>query len=109
MFGVHRERPRVGAGISDGDLFGENAEFRALIALDRVELLGMRMPDEVEPEFVVEADRIDHQSVVFPFTGRMPVPGGVGIGGMRATIHKDLTIAVNVAFEKNIDVRWRLD
>jgi len=50
MLGVNGERFGVRSAICDGNFFGEGSEIGAGVALYRVELLGVRMAYEVEPE-----------------------------------------------------------
>src|ERR1019366_4894072 len=47
-----RERFRVGAGVIYGDLDADVAQIGSRVALDSVELFGMRMAEVIEPEFV---------------------------------------------------------
>ena len=63
---VQRERPRVGARIVDRHILLQRPEIGARVALDGVQLLGMRMPDEIEPELVVEPDRVDRPACLHP-------------------------------------------
>src|SRR5262245_9620753 len=69
-----------------------------------MELLGVRMASEIEPELVVEADGVDHQRVAFPPTDRVTIPGGVRIFRVLAAVHEDLTEAMDVALEKEVEV-----
>src|SRR6185503_1900352 len=60
------ERPRVGAGIVDGDLDVEVAQVLACKPFDHVHLVAVQMAVVVQPGQVVEADGIDDQRVAFP-------------------------------------------
>src|SRR5262245_1915779 len=97
---LHGERLRIGAGIGDRGHDLELAELGARIALDGLELLRVRMADEVEPEEVVEPDRLDDERVALPVADRVAVPRRLFVVGMPAAIHEDLPEAVDVAFEQ---------
>ena len=62
----HREGPRVRAWIVDGDLVVEMIEVRPAEALDDVQLLGVRMSCEIEPEAIVEAHLVHDERVPLP-------------------------------------------
>ena len=64
---VHRERPRVGPRIVDRDGAVQRREGVPRPSLDHVQLLRVRSAVLVQPEPVVEADRVDHERVSFPF------------------------------------------
>ena len=80
----------------------------ARVALDRMQFLGVRRPAEIEPELVVEADRVDDERVAFPMANRVSIPRRIEISGMLASVHEDLTVAVDVALEQQERVRGRL-
>ena len=63
--------------IVDRDLDRDAAEIGSRVALDRVQLLRMRMAEIIEPELIVESDRIHHQRLSLPVSDRMPVLAGV--------------------------------
>ena len=48
-------------------------------AFDGVKLLGMRVPAEIEPEFIVVSDGVDDQCVAVPCSDRIAIPGGIRI------------------------------
>src|SRR3970282_2405552 len=74
-----RERLRVRAGVDDRGHVLEGAVARARVAVHGPELARVRVPQEVEPEQLVEADGIDDQRLAFPMPHRMPVPRGIRI------------------------------
>src|SRR5690348_8333678 len=90
MLGIDGERPGVRSGIGNRDLFSEDSEFGTRVAFDRMELLSVRMPDEIEPEPVVEPDGVNDQRVLVPPASRVAVPGWIRIGRMRTSVHEDL-------------------
>src|SRR4029453_15735233 len=102
------ERFRVPARIGDGHLVEELAELRTTITFDGVQLLGVRVAGKVEPELVVEADRVDDERVAFESSDRVAVPRRIGICRMRTAVHEDLPVAVDVALEQEEHVRGRL-
>ena len=63
---VQRKRLRVCPRILDGDFVVQVIEIRTPIALDHVQMVGVRMAREVEPELLVEPDGIDEQRIAFP-------------------------------------------
>ena len=81
---VHGKRPGVSSRIGDGGFDLQMTEIGAAETLDDVQLFGVRMAREIEPEFIVEADGIDHQGVAVPASDGIAVPGGIGIGRMLA-------------------------
>src|SRR5215471_9481595 len=99
------ERLRVHDRIDDGGFVFQRSQIYARIALDRVQLLAVRMAAEIEPELIVEANSIDDQSVPLPFADGVAVPGGIGIVGVFGLVQEDLSEAVNVALEQEKDVR----
>src|ERR1043165_4711643 len=64
----------------------------------------MRMPTEIEPEFVVESDGVDHQRVAIPGSDGIAIPGGIGIFHMGAPTDKDSPESVDVALKQVKDV-----
>src|SRR5581483_9601699 len=66
------------------------------------------MPGHVEPRLAVEADRIDHELLAFPVADGITVPGGIDVLGMRASIERNLAIAVDIAFEQDDEQIGRL-
>ena len=100
-----RPRPRVRAGVVNRDLVLEPAHVEPRPALDRVQSLGVRRAIVIEPELVVEADRVDHQRVLLERTDRVAEPGRVELGRVLAAIHEDLPVAVNVPFVEDEHVR----
>src|ERR1700758_5361251 len=99
-----RERLRVIARIDDRHLVLESSQVLPRVALDSVQLLSVRMAAKIEPEFVVEPNRIHDQGIAVPVRDRVPVPGGIRIGGMLSA-QEDLPVAVNIALEKEVNVR----
>src|SRR5436190_12224863 len=74
-----------------------------------MELFGMWVANEIEPESVVESNRVHHQSLAFSPADRMPIPCGIQIQGMLATVHEYLAVAVDVSFKQEEDVRGCFD
>src|SRR5437016_272706 len=101
----HLEWLGVCTGIINRDFIDQSTEILSRVAFDRVQLLRVRMTAEIEPELVIESDRIDDQSVSFEVPDRMAVPRRVEIIRMFALVQKDLAIAVNVSFKQEKDVR----
>src|SRR5215472_15724362 len=64
------------------------------------------MAGKIEPEQIVEANRIDHKRIALPVADGVAVPGGVRVFGMLAAIHEDLPEAMNVSFEKEEKAAW---
>src|SRR6185312_15221247 len=87
----------------------QRAAARSRVAFHGVKLLGVWMPDEIEPEQIVVADGINDQRVFLPVPDGVSVPCGVGISGVLASIHENLPVAVDVALEKEVNVVGRLD
>ena len=106
---IYGEWPGIRARVLDRDFLQQRAEILARVAFDRMKLLRVRMTDEIEPKQGIESHRVDYQRVALPMPHRMTVPGWIGIFGMSATVHKNLAIAVNVAFKKEIDIRRSFD
>src|SRR5262245_5794490 len=67
------------------------------------------MTGEVEPESVVEADRVHDQRVAFPPGDGVTIPGWIRIVRMRATVEEDLAVAVDVPFEQKEHMRRGLN
>src|SRR5689334_18751865 len=99
MAELHGEGLRIRAGVGDSGLDLELAELGARIALDGLELFRVRMAHKIEPEKIVEPDRLDHQRVALPVTDRVAVPRGLFVVGMLAAIHEDLPETMDVALE----------
>src|SRR5262249_25333256 len=97
----------VSSRILDGHFNSHVAPIDERIALDSVKLFCMRMALVVEPEFVVESDRIHHQRVVFPMSYGMAVPRRIGIGRM-FSVHKNLPVTMDVALIQDEVMRWAL-
>ena len=95
----HLERLRVRAGVVDRDFVDESSEILSGVPFDRVESFGVGMPDEIEPELVIESDRIHDQRVALEVPDRMAVPGWIEIIWMLVHIHEDLAVAVDIPFE----------
>src|SRR6266850_5989947 len=99
----HLERLGVCAGIINRDFIDQIAKILSRIPFNRVQLLGVRMAAEIEPELVIESDRIDDESVSLEVSNRMAVPGRVEIFRMLTLVQKDLAIAVDVSFKQEKD------
>ena len=96
---------RQRAGIFEDDVIEERAVVRARVALDDVELLGVRRAAAIEPELVVEADRIDDERVAFPVTDRVSEPRGNKTLRVLAAVHADDTVsAVIHQLVQDVDV-----
>src|SRR5438874_1658491 len=87
---LNLERLGVIRRILDQRLDFELAQTGARVPLQSMQLLTVRMSAEIEPELVVEADRIDHQRIAFIVADGVSVPGGIGIGGMLSAVQEDL-------------------
>src|SRR5262245_50328712 len=78
-------------------------------ALDDVHLLGVRVPSEIEPEPVVEANGVHDQRIALQPADRVAVPARIWVVGMLTAVQENLSIAVDVAFEQEEDMRLRLE
>src|SRR4029077_2142427 len=58
----------------------------------------------VEPEFIIEAHRVDDQRVSLILADGFAIPRRIRIWRVLAPIHEDLPVAVYVAFEKYVSV-----
>src|SRR5215471_13167606 len=67
------------------------------------------MTELIKPEAVVELDRVHHQRFAFPEPDGMPIPSRAEVFGMRAAIHEDLAVTVDVSFIQDEIVRGRLN
>src|SRR5439155_1391708 len=102
------ERLRVIHRILDRHRVHERPHIRARPSLDRVELFAVRRAFAVEPELVVEANRVDDERVlVFPAADRMTEPGWIELRRMLPAVHEDLTEAVDVPFMDDEQMRRR--
>ena len=79
-----RKRLRVRTRIVNRNLNRHAPQIRARVALDGVRFLGMWMALVVEPELVVEPNRIHHQRVSLP----MPIPRRIRIVGMLRVVDR---------------------
>src|SRR5688500_14428929 len=102
---LHGEWFRIRSRILDRGRDLELAEPRARVALDGSQLRRVWMAGEVEPEKLVEPDRLDHERVALPMPDRVAVPRHFEVVGVLASVHEDLAIAVNVAFEQEEQMR----
>src|SRR5215831_15181832 len=96
---IESEWPRISSRIFDGAFPLQMSHIRPPILFGHVELCGVRMAGEIEPEQFVEPHGVDHQGVAVPMPDRFAVPGGIGIFGMLPAVHEYLPVAVNVAFK----------
>src|SRR3984957_1443866 len=78
------------ARVVDGNFDFQMAEIGAVVTLDNVQLIGMRMRFDGEPDTRVEAHAIDDQSVAVPAADGMPVPGRVWVSRVAAAVQIDL-------------------
>src|SRR5438309_3833441 len=106
---VHRERPGISTGIVNGDLVVQMRRIGTTVALDDMQLLGMRVADSIKPKLVVESDRVYDQRVSLPCTSRIAVPGGVQVLGMAAAVHEDLPVGMHVSLDQEDDQLGSLD
>src|ERR1700722_2367601 len=83
-------RFRQNARVVDRNFDFQMAEIGAMVTLDNVQLIGVRMRFDVEPDSRVEPHAIDDQGVTIPAADGMPIPGRVWIGGMAAAVQIDL-------------------
>ena len=101
----HRERLCVRAGVDDRRLDLHRAQVESRVALDRMQLLRVRMSGKIEPEALVESDRIDDQRVSIPATDRMPIPGRVQILPVVTPVDEDLAVTMDVSLEEHVQMR----
>src|SRR2546427_536625 len=106
---VQLKRSGIRPGIIDSNLVDQRSHVLSRPAFDGVKLFRMRVAAKIEPELVIESDRVDHQRVAFPSPDRMSIPRRVRILWMLPAIHEDLAVAVNVALEQEEDVRRSLN
>src|ERR1700730_10930318 len=106
---VERERPRISAGVVDGDFVVQVSPVGTAITLDYVKLLGMRMADAIEPKLVVESHRVYDERVSLPFPPGIAEPTGIKVLGMRAAVHEDLAVGMHVSFDQEDDQLGSLD
>src|SRR5262245_12483904 len=96
-------RPRVGAGILDGDLVLHRVEISARKPLDQFQLVGVGKASVGEPEVLVESPRVDDQRLTLPFSHSAAVIQRVVIvtahlTGMGAPVQvDDAVVAVSAA------------
>ena len=79
------------------------------VALDGVKLFGMRMADEIEPEQIVEPDRVDNQRVASPNARPSARTRWDSDQRDACAVHENLPVAVDVAFKQEINVGRSLD
>src|SRR6478609_7243640 len=75
--------------ILEDDVVDERAVVRTRIALDDMQLLGVRRSTSIEPELVVEADGVDDERVALPPADGMPQPRWNEALRMFTAIHVD--------------------
>ncbi len=93
---VQLERSGVSPRIVDGCFPLQVPQVGAAIPFGGVQFFGMGMAREVEPEFIIEPDRINHQGVTLVLTDRFAIPGGIWVGGVFASVHENLPITMDV-------------
>src|SRR5215469_663332 len=98
---VHRERPGISAGIVDGDLVAEVPCIWAPIALDYVELLCVWVTDAIEPELIIESDRVHNEGVSLPLSSGIAKPRWIEVLGVAAGVHEDLPVGVHVPLDQD--------
>src|SRR5438093_1909274 len=99
---------RVRLGIIDRDFKFHVAEIPPVKTFNGVIGVTMRMPAIVDPGLIIEALRIDHECVAFPFANRIAQPGGVDFLGKTAPVREDLTIT-SLVLKKNQRYARRLE
>src|SRR5439155_22394924 len=97
---VHGERTGISAGIGDDGFVIEMVKIRSSISFDGMQLLGVGVTGEIEPELVIKSNAINNKRVAIPFSDGVPEPSRIGVGGMRASVQKNLTVGMNVALEQ---------
>src|SRR5688572_897108 len=110
----HRERPRVRARIGDRRLVVQRLFVRTRPPLDDFHLVGMRVPEVIQPAVLVEALVLNDERVgVLPTADRVAEIRGIQLVALRelATVHVDLTPDVRRTFKDHHDalVLWLLD
>src|ERR1700677_4089644 len=83
-------RLREYARVVNGDFDFKMAGIGAMVALDDVQFVRMRMGFLIEINPVVERHAIDDQRVAVPMSDRVPIPGRVRIGGMTTGVEINL-------------------
>src|ERR1700674_549397 len=79
----------VGLRIVDGVLVLQAPQVHAPDALHKVQSVAMRMPDLVDPAFVVDTDGVHDQRVSLIFANGVPHPGARKTCGMLSPVHVD--------------------
>jgi hypothetical protein len=107
--GLHEQEettgPRrgVGAGIVNRDLVFDRIRIGASETLAEMKLVGRGEAIAVEPEALVETDRVDDERIAFPMADRMPVIGRNKLLRVWAAIHEDSSERVWTADIENED------
>src|SRR5579864_8737617 len=96
---IQSERLGVRSWVIDGSFPFQVPQVRPAIALDGMQLFGVRVPREVEPELIVESDRVNDQTVSLVLADRFAIPSWIRIRGMLAPVHENLAVAVNIALK----------
>src|SRR5689334_5349610 len=89
LYHAQSERLRKSLGIVKCHFQLQMSEIRAPIPFRESEGFGLGVAAYVEPALVIEADRIDDQSIPFPMPDRISQPGWFGIFGQLSAIHED--------------------
>jgi len=107
--GLHEQEkasgPRrgVGAGVVNRDLVFDRIRVGASETLDEMKLVGRGEAVAVEPEALVETDRVDDERIAFPMADRMPVIGRNKLLRVCLAIHEDRSERVRTADIENED------
>src|SRR5436305_8828779 len=76
---LHSESSAIGAGVIESHFQIEMAEVSAADTFANSELLGMGMPLNIEPGFLVETIRFVNESIPFPVAYGVPHPSRIWI------------------------------
>src|SRR3984893_1196102 len=96
---------RIRLRVVDDELHRQGVMVHALVALNQVHLLAMRITIEIEPAFVVETDRVNYKCVSIPFANRIPQPGRFQILRVPSPVSPDLAPKVLALEEHEHSVR----
>src|SRR5690606_24901026 len=98
-------RARVRPRVVDRDLVSERVDVRARDALDQMQRLGVRIAFTVQPEPLVEADRVDHERVAFPVSDRVTEVARIQqlARRMLSPVHVDLAPRARRAAGQDVD------
>ena len=106
------ERLGVGARIDNRGFNHKSPQILPRVTFEGVQLVGMRMAFFASNQNrSLRSTSVDYQRVAVPSTDGIAVPArpSVGFGRVLTAVDEDLTVAVNVGFKKDKDVRVLLN